>query len=100
MQHEAAADLQRSVHATSHLYGILSPMPGQAKPGGMMQVAKNIVLAGVGCLHLMDDTPSSAGPPTNFLNSPVDPNIRSAITTVHFALVAHLGLYQNHGFGV
>ena len=43
---------------------------------GIMQVAKNIVLAGVGSLHLLDDTPSSSGSDTNFLNQSDDPSVR------------------------
>lgn len=31
------------------------------------EVAKNIVLAGVGSVTLIDDTPCSARPPSNFL---------------------------------
>ena len=42
-----------------------------------MQVAKNIVLAGVGSLHLLDDTPSSSGCATNFLNQTEEASIRS-----------------------
>ena len=41
-----------------------------------LQVAKNIVLAGVGVLHLMDDTPSTQGAASNFLNTPADPSSR------------------------
>ena len=44
-----------------------------------VQVAKNIVLAGVGSLHLLDETPSTSGSGTNFLNQSEDPGTRCSL---------------------
>ena len=46
------------------------------QPISALQVAKNIVLAGVGSLALMDDTACSAADPGNFL-VPADADLKS-----------------------
>jgi len=57
------------------------------------EVAKNIVLAGVGSVTLVDDTPCSSRPPSNFLIPADTPDNTTCVLSWH-SIVAVLCCYS------